>query len=313
MSDAWRPSASIDTLSRRAAALSGVRAFFAERGVIEIDTPVLGQTTVTDPAIDSLAVAVSGGTRYLQTSPEYHLKRLLAAGSPSVVRIGPVFRADESGRVHNPEFTMIEWYRLGFDLDELMNETTELVDRLLGPAPYQRLTYGALLGRIGVDPFAASDEALEAAASLLGAAGVAGWSRRAKLDFMAAEALREFSGRVFVTEYPADQAALARLATDSQGRAVAARFELVIDGVEIANGYDELTDADVMAARMAADRDARQLKGVPAPASDDRLLEAMRAGLPRCAGVALGFDRLFMLACGERHLAAVLPFSFERA
>ncbi|NJN52195.1 MAG: EF-P lysine aminoacylase GenX [Gammaproteobacteria bacterium] len=310
----WGPSASIATLVARAAALADVRGFFARRGVIEIDTPVLGRTTVTDPAIDSLAVDVASVTHYLQTSPEYHLKRLLAAGAPCVARIGPVFRADEAGRLHNPEFTMIEWYRLGIDLNALMDETAALVDCVMGQAGHQRISYAALLEGVGVDVFSDSMATLVGAALESGAAGdVAAWSRRALLDYFTALALRRISGRVFVTQYPPDQAALARLVDDPAGRPVAARFELVIDGVEIANGYDELTDANVLAARMAADRDARALNSRPAYAADARLLAAMRAGLPSCCGVAVGFDRLFMLARGETRLAAVLPFSFDRA
>jgi lysyl-tRNA synthetase class 2 len=282
--------------------------------VIEIDTPVLSHTTVTDPAIESFVVTAGGSTLYLQTSPEFHLKRMLAAGVPSVVRIGPVFRAEESGRIHNPEFTMVEWYRLGFDLEQLMDETAALVDLLLGPATYQRIDYGALIAGKGVDAFEDTNDVLITAARRTGASdSVESWSRRELLDLIAAAALRERTGRWFVTGYPPAQAALARLVTDEHGRTVAARFELVVDGIELANGYDELLDADVLAARMAADRDTRRLQGRPTYAADERLLAALRAGLPACSGVALGFDRLFMLARGEAALDAVLPFSGARA
>ncbi len=314
MTDDWRPSASIETLKARAATLATVRAFFAVRGIIEIDTPVLGRTTVTDPAIDSLALEVAGAPRYLQTSPEFHLKRVLAAGAPSVARIGSVFRADESGRIHNPEFTMVEWYRLGFDLDAIIDDTCELVDHVLGPDSYQRISYAALISRFDVDVFESSIAELTVAARAAGAGGdVDGWSRRELLDFLVAEALRRSSGRVLVVAYPPDQAALARVVHDEEGRSVAARFELVIDGIEIANGYDELTDADVLAARMRADREDRRKRNRTVYEADERLLAALAAGLPPCSGVALGFDRLFMLSRGLPDLASALPFSFERA
>ncbi len=291
-----------------------MRAFFAARGVMELDTPVLGHTTVTDPAIESLTVEVGDRRIYLQTSPEYHLKRALAAGAPSVVRIGPVFRADESGRLHNPEFTMVEWYRLGFDLDALMTETAALADLILGAGKYRRTEYAALLEPVGVDVFTSPRATLEQALRSIGVGDeVRAWSRRHLLDYLVAHVLGSMTGRVFVTAYPPEQAALARVVSDAAGRRVAARFELVIDGIEIANGYDELRDADVLAARMAGDIDARRAHGQPLHAADQRLLAAMRHGLPACAGVALGFDRLLMLAERAKALADVLPFDYARS
>src|SRR5262249_4430797 len=156
--DDWRPTASIDVLFERANTLKSIRDYFEREGVLEVDTPVLSRTTVTDPAIESLRLA-GGDARYLQTSPEYQMKRLLAAGAPSIVRIGPVFRGEESGRLHNPEFTMIEWYRLGFDLPALMVDVERVVDRVLGRAAYRRISYRRLLlDGVGVDPFRASEE-----------------------------------------------------------------------------------------------------------------------------------------------------------
>jgi lysyl-tRNA synthetase class 2 len=283
--------------------------------VLEVDTPVLGRTTVTDVAIESLETTLGDATFYLQTSPEYHMKRLLAAGSPSIVRIGPVFRADEAGRLHNPEFTMVEWYRLGFDLTRLMGETAALVDRLLGVAPYRRLRHAELLGSVGVAPGERDAATLAAAAAALGASGdFVRWSVRALRDYLVSEAIARLGrGRFFVTDYPADEAALARVVQDARGVPVAARFELVVDGIEIANGYDELADAEVLSTRMEADRAARRAAGQSVPDADGRLLDALRAGLPACAGVALGFDRLLMLALGARSLEAVMPFPITRA
>jgi lysyl-tRNA synthetase class 2 len=315
--DDWRPTCSIDALVERSAALSAIRAFFAQRHVLEVDTPVLSRTTVTEPAIESLYVVAGSERLYLQTSPEYQMKRLIAAGAPSIVRIGPVFRAEESGRLHNPEFTMIEWYRLGFDLAQLIGEVEALVDLVLGAGRYRHVTYRQLLREgAGVDPYAASELDLREA---LGALRVelspsAGLSRRDLLDLLVTHAIDATGeGRVFVTDYPEDQAALARIVTDAEGHSVAKRFELIVDGIEIANGYDELVDAEVLERRMAEDRVIRGRAGREQPDIDGRLLEAMRSGLPSCSGVALGFDRLLMLKLGVARIDAAMPFGFSRA
>ena len=245
------------------------------------------------------------------------MKRLLAAGAPSIVRIGPVFRAEESGRLHNPEFTMIEWYRLGFDLAQLMQEVAELVDLVLGKDRCRSVTYCHLLREgAGVDAFESSAAELTAAVERLGvelSPSVAA-DRRALLDLLVTHAIDTLgAGRVFITEYPADQAALARLVADSEGRSVAARFELIIDGVEVANGYDELADADVMERRMATDLELRRGTGRDEPSRDQRLLAAMRSGLPACSGVALGFDRLLMRKLDAGRIEEVMPFGIARA
>ncbi len=315
--DDWRPSCSIEVLTERSRALSAIRAFFADAGVLEIDTPVLSHTTVTEPAIESLSLRDGPQRYYLQTSPEYQMKRLMAAGAPSIVRIGPVFRAEESGRLHNPEFTMIEWYRIGFELTQLIAEVEALVNRVLGVADYDYLTYGQLLHKgARVDASSASDAELADALTRIGVELSPGiqLQRRAMLDLLVSNAIDAIgAGRVFITDYPADQAALARIETDIEGRRVAKRFELIIDGIEIANGYDELLDADALATRMDLDRTARARAGRDQPAADVRLLAAMRQGLPACAGVALGFDRLMMLKLGIDTIDAVMPFGITRA
>ena len=315
--DDWRPTASTPTLVARALSLSEIRAFFAQRGVLEVDTPILARATVTEPAIESLSLNDGVERRYLQTSPEYHMKRLLAAGAPSIVRIGPVFRAEESGRLHNPEFTMIEWYRLEFDLTQLMEEVAALVDLVLGAGLFRRVTYRQLLIEgADVDPMRSEDDELVDALHRRGIelSRNAGVYRRDVLDLLATLAIETIGrGRVFVTDYPADQAALARVLTDADGFDVAQRFELIVDGIEIANGYDELLDAEVLQRRMRTDVARRQHEGRDMPAPDERLLAAMRHGLPRCAGVALGFDRLLMLKLGLERIDAVLPFSYPRS
>ena len=259
--------------------LAQIRAFFAERDLIEVQTPTLGRTSVTEPQIESLRTL---GGAFLQTSPEHYMKRLLAAGAPSIYQLGPVYRAGESGRLHQEEFTMLEWYRLGFDDQALMAEVAALIDRLLGPAAYQRMTYESLAGATHGD--------------------------LAELDLAFANAVAALGPvRCFVTDFPANQAALARLRGGGEPRA--ARFELIVNGVELANGYHELTDAVELAARMARDNQQRLDAGRQPMAHDERLLAAMAQGLPDCAGVAIGVDRLLMLAVGASSLAEVVPFA----
>lgn len=285
MSISWRPGCDLKALRKRAELLGELRAFFAERDVLEVQTASLAEHTVTDLHIESLAVGAHG---YLQTSPEYQLKRLLAAGAPSLYQVGPVFRAGEVGRLHNPEFTLLEWYRLGFDDQALMGEVAALIERLLGPGECQQVTYAELVG----------DAAMAALAP-------------DELDLVFSEAADALQGRWFITRYPAEQAALARLCPDDPS--VAARFELVIDGVELANGYWELTDPEEQRRRFAADVEARRVRGLVEPTIDEKFLQALESGLPDCAGVALGFDRLLMLALGAECLSDVMPFPAGRA
>lgn len=303
----WRPSFSVETLRKRAAVLAAVRRFFAERDVLEVQTPVIGRHTVTDPAIDSLRTEDG---RYLQTSPEYHMKRLLAAGAPSIFQIGPVVRRGEAGRRHNPEFTMIEWYRLAFDAELLMDEVAALVDVVLGPARYRRTTYANLLeDRFAVDVTTADQDAIVVIARGLGFSDDAGLDDA--LDLLLAEALASVDAeRLFVTEFPPALAALARI-DDQTG--LARRFELVVDGVEVANGYHELTDADELAERMAVDRRHRRERDLPDVEPDEMLLAAQRHGLPDCAGVAVGLDRLLALKLGHDTVAETMAFAWQRA
>ena len=274
----WRPLASIEHLKQRAELLAQARAFLAGRDVIEVQIPALAKDSVTEPDVQSIEVP---GYGYLQTSPEYQMKRLLAAGMPSCYQLGPAFRHGEQGMLHNPEFTMLEWYRLGFDHNQLMYEVADLVDVLLGPKPYQRLTYEEVVGK-------------------------SKGRRRDALDLAFAKACERLTpGRFFITDYPADQAALARINPDGQ---TAARFELVIDGIEIANGYWELLNADEHRQRFKTDSEIRQQRGLPAMALDEAFLAALEHGLPECAGVALGFDRLVMLGVGAKALSHVTAF-----
>ena len=319
--DDWRPATDIASLRQRAALLQHARAYFRERGVLEVETPVAQTHTVTDVQIASLRLATDP-PRYLQTSPEYPMKRLLAAGSGDIYQICKVFRAGERSRLHSPEFTMIEWYRLDFDLAAIMAETAALVARLLSCAgkiapPVELLTYSEAFSReLGCDPLAASADDLNGLCAGLGLAAqsIASASRDDLLDFLIATAVGPRLGRDRLTclhHFPATQAALAQI--DPQDSRTALRFELYAQGTELANGYVELGNATDQQQRFAADLAERMRRGLPALAMDSRLLAALQHGLPRCAGVALGFDRVAMLALGAASIDQVQAFSWENA
>jgi lysyl-tRNA synthetase class 2 len=301
--------------------LAQARKFFAQRGVLEVETPILSAAAVSDPQLDSLVTRIAGSPHefYLQTSPEYSMKRLLAAGSGDIYQICKVFRDAERGRWHNPEFTMIEWYRLGFDDAALMDEVEALVGELLQPQRRleraERLSYAAALARhAGVDAHQSSDAELSAAARRHGITCDARLDRDGTLDLLMGLIVGPKLGAdrpCFVCDYPASQAALARLKPGQP--AVAARFELYLDGVELANGFHELTDASEQRRRFDRDLESRAQRGSPRFPVDEHLLAALRSGLPECAGVALGFDRLVALALGADALARTMAFTIDNA
>lgn len=323
----WRPGAPRALLETRAALLSRTREFFAARGVLEVDTPLLVNAPVSDVHIVSAAVQLGGRASaadsaqpllYLHTSPEYAMKRLLASGSGDIYQVCHVVRGGEAGKLHNPEFTLIEWYRLGFSLEQLMEEVEALVRLLLGPAAAgrasERLSYrDAFLRELGLDPLSASDAALARAARPLGFADPRA-DRDTWLELLMGSAVGPRLGRnalTFLHAYPASQAALARL--DPRDARVARRFELYCDGVELANGFQELASATEQRARFARDNARRRQLGLPCSPPDERLLAALESGLPECAGVALGFERTLMLASGAAHIDEVLTFPTARA
>ena len=295
---------------------STVRDFFAKRQVLEVAAPVAGARAVTDPQLESIPFRVMNEARYLQTSPEFALKRLLAQGSGDVYSLGTVFRNDEQGRWHSPEFTMLEWYRLGFNHHDLMNEVESLVHSVWPSMPVlERLSHRELYQQIlSVDSLSATVEQLKDRAQSLQECPFIETSRVFWLDLLwvigIEPALQDRA--CFVYDFPIEQAALARLG-DSEGRAVAHRFELVIQGVELANGFWELTDADEQHGRFEADNQHRECSGQPRVEPDERLLQALRAGLPDCAGVALGFDRLVALSSGYRQVADALALAWDQA
>jgi lysyl-tRNA synthetase class 2 len=308
-------------LRLRAMMLKAARAFFERRGVLEVETPILSAAAVSDPQIESLATQIAGlaGPRYLAPSPEYAMKRLLAAGGGDIYQICKVFRDAERGRWHNPEFTMIEWYRLGFDDAALMSEVEALIGELLAPVraigPAERLSYSeALLRHAGVDAFDSTEDELLDAARRHGIHCDAALDRDAKLDLLMGLIVGPRLGRdqpCFVCDYPASQAALARLKPGLPR--VAARFELYLDGLELANGFHELAQAEEQRARFTRDLALRGARRQVQPPLDENFLAAMTSGLPDCAGVALGFDRLVALALGADKLADSMAFSIENA
>jgi lysyl-tRNA synthetase class 2 len=325
----WQPTAALEVLKLRARLLECTRVFFSERGVLEVETPILSTAAVTDPMLASLATRYTGPrfprgqAFYLHTSPEFPMKRLLAAGSGSIYQICKVFRDGEAGRLHNPEFTLVEWYRTGLDHHRLMDEIDELVMRLLTPAMSldapERLSYREAFQRhAGLDPHTASagDFAAAAKAHKIGAPpelltqnDLAVW-RDLLLTHVVEPKLGQ--GRLtFIYDYPASQASLARIQPGDPP--LAARFELYLNGIELANGFHELADADEQRTRFERQLHARAASGQPVAPTDERLLEALEHGLPDCAGVALGFDRLVMLAAGARTIAEVLAFPVDRA
>ena len=320
MNAGWQPTASLGALQTRAALLAAARVFFAERGVLEVETPILSAAAVSDPQIESLVTQVAGmGKVYMNTSPEYPMKRLLAAGYGDIYQICKVFRDEERGRWHNPEFTLIEWYRLGFDDAALMIEVETLIAGLLAPyrriEPAERLTYAAALQRhAGVDAHRAGDTELSAAAARHGIVCHADLDRDAKLDLLMGLVVGPRLGRerpCFICDYPASQAALARLKPGSP--AVAARFELYPDGIELANGFHELVNGAEQRSRFNQDLSLRRARGRVTPPLDERLLTALACGMPDCAGVALGFDRLVAIALGAPRLAETMAFTIDNA
>lgn len=314
----WQPTATVETLRARARFLRAIRDFFESRDVMEVETPLLCATGALDPYLD--VISAQGG--YLQTSPEYGMKRLLAAGCGSIYQLCKAFRGEESGRLHNPEFTMLEWYRVGFTHHQLMDEMDALLGNLLGASKADRLSYSDLFQKaLGFNPHTVSIVHLQEVAMqvniTLSAASLEGLRRDDWLDLLMTHHLEPTLGLVrplMLYDYPHTQAALAKLRQDHpEVPPVGERFEVYIQGIELANGYHELTDSTVQRVRFQEDRNRRAELGVMPMQIDNRLMQALEHGLPACAGVALGVDRLFMLKMGFTSIHDVLAFPGSRA
>jgi lysyl-tRNA synthetase class 2 len=322
------PAAKWETLQARAQTLERVRAFFSQRGFTEVETPILSRDTVVDRHLDPFATnwhidprvnsSHAATTYWLQTSPEFAMKRLLAAGAKAIFQITKAFRNGERGALHNPEFTMLEWYRVGDDYTAGMQLLDDLTDSLLKRGTAERLTYrSAFENSIGINPHTASvnELALAAAKHHIAPPDSLNNDRDGWLDFLFTELIQPRLGKqrpTILHDYPASQSALAQVRSEENYQ-VAERFELIINGIELANGYHELLDADVLRQRNAVNNAARQTDGKATLPNESQLLAAMEASLPACAGCALGFDRLMLVATGATHIDEVLAFPWERA
>lgn len=320
----WAPTASIQVLRMRARLYALVRHFFEDRGVLEVETPILSAAGNTDPNIESLSLEFSGPRaagarrRWLRTSPEYPLKRLLAAGVGDCYELGRVFRNGEAGARHNPEFTMLEWYRVGWDHRRLAEEVADLVQAALGlvgrRTSVRRCTYAELYReKLGIDAFNDSQETLMAPLAVYGI-DPDGLTRDDWLDLLMTHLIQPAlpAGRILVlSDYPASQCALARVRDGDPP--VAERFEVFLGPLELANGYHELCEATEQGDRFQRDLARRRGRGSVEPPVDGHLLDALGHGLPPCAGVALGVDRLLMAMVGTDQIQDVLAFPFDRA
>ncbi len=318
-SEYWRPSAPQQVIRARARLMADIRAYFSRCQVLEVETPSASVHGVTDPAIDSCQLKDDCSGRYLHTSPEFPMKRLLAAGSGAIFQTCRVFRAGERGRLHNPEFSLLEWYRPGFDHHRLMDDVASLLRHVSdSDLPETRLSYAELFEKhTGVDPHVASSDSLRQKALDLGLADATRLQlpdRDAWLDLLLTHCIEPNMPRdhmLFVYDYPVTQAALARLRMGEPP--VAERFELYLGGMELANGFHELADPVEQRARFQAELEQRKSLGKPLIAMDEHLLDALSSGLPDCSGVALGLDRLLMWLCGATHIGQVLAFAYERS
>lgn len=320
MSGDWQPTASIDNLKKRARILQQIRAFFLERDVLEVDTPALSHAGLTEPNIESFRVSNSVDPFYLHTSPEFPMKRLLAAGSGSIYQVAKVFRQGESGRNHNPEFTLLEWYREGWDYRQLMDEIVELLTDVLGEnflkkSPEWVSYCDAFEAHLSVDPLTATVDELARCAQLQGIDLCAEKMTRGEwLDLLFAERIQPHLGQgriTFVYDYPAEQASLARIKQSNPD--LAERFELFIEGIELGNGFGELTNASEQRLRFEHELQQRTERGMHLPLIDEHFLEALAAGLPECSGVAIGIERLLMIVVDASSIDEVISFPIARS
>lgn len=331
----WKPSCSLEAIKTRAEVYALVRDFFYKRQVLEVETPLLSRSTATDPYLESIpaSVCISQGLAacqyYLHTSPEFPMKRLLASGSGAIYTICKTFRNAETGCRHNPEFTMLEWYRPDFDMSQLMIEVNALLKEVLN-YPQQalnKLSYREVfLQYLGIDPFLASDAQLiclaeEKAGYSTQSQSESPASRDDYLNVLLSICIEPFLGQsdngeiepVFLYGYPPSQASLAKLTQDEFGQEVAERFEVYIKGLEVANGYFELTDAKEQRIRFERDNAQRLALNLPSIPIDENLLSALHKGMPECSGVALGMDRLLMIKLNAKSIEEVISFPVTRA
>lgn len=312
----WKPGALLDTLVQRANILASIRAFFQTRGYLEVETPIMAKFGVTDVYLSNIKATFRHQSYCLQTSPEYHMKRLLAAGSGPIFQLARVFRDDELGRWHNPEFTLLEWYQLGIDHHALMAEMDALLQSVLHCSPLVKKTYQQVFQDVCyIDPFTASIDQFKAVLQRFELDNVLDNDEEDRdqylfllMSHVVEPAFAKQPYPLAIYDFPPSQAALAKL-----NNGVAERFEIYFRGVELANGFHELTDANAQIARFEQDIVTRKEKGLPEVQADTFLIKALQAGLPACSGVAMGIDRLLALALQKTTIADVLAFDVSRA
>jgi lysyl-tRNA synthetase class 2 len=321
----WQPTCAIELLCLRAQMLARIRRFFAERSVLEVETPLLSHSIGTDPQLEFFTTEYCSAplrqTLFLQTSPEFAMKRLLAAGSGSIYQIGKAFRNGESGRFHNPEFTMLEWYRVGFTLPQLMDEIADLIGELFSGHSLQetqRISYQDIFCSLtGLDPLVFSYQdycAFARDCQLSEAVDICGRDHAMWLDFIFSHKVQPHLGGnqlCMVYGYPACQSSLARI--NEQCPLTTDRVELFINGIELGNGYYELADAEEQNRRFDKELAIRHQQKLPVSVKDKRLISALKSGLPECSGMAIGLDRILMLLSGSASIEDVLGFSIHRA
>lgn len=313
----WHPSASPENLRKRAEMLAKIRSFFSEKNVLEVETPLLGHSTVTDVYIQSLQLNTKirgkSKTLYLQTSPEYAMKRLLGSGIGPIYQICKAFREGESSTRHNPEFTMLEWYRPGYSMTDMMDEVEQLLVELLACEPISRYSYREVfLEKLDIDPHAITLEDLEVVTRERIDIYGGDLGKTDYLQLLMAHVIEPMlAENFFVYDFPVGQAALAKFEEDEMGVTVAKRFELFCEGMEIANGYYELIDADEQRGRFRLDVEKRKKLNLPVYIADEKLLAALDAGIPQSAGVAIGVDRLLMLLLGSSNISDVISFTTD--
>ena len=323
----WQPSLDWEDAKLRAEIFHKVRSFFMHKKIVEVETPILSQGTITDPFVDAFTTPYrymsdsdffSSTALYLQTSPEYLMKRLLASGYQSIYQITKAFRDEPHGRFHNPEFTLLEWYRIGFDHIQLMDEVEALLNNILGAIKTRKVSYQDLfLELVDIDPLATTRA--ELLASLTNHQKDISWvTEKDPIDTLlqvvfseVIESLIDTNIAYFVYDFPISQASLAR--KSQLDNRVAHRFECYFKGIELANGFYELTDPVEQEVRFIKDNELRRLNNTFERPIDKRFLTAMDNGLPDCAGVALGLDRLVMLALDKAHIEDVITFSIDQA
>lgn len=326
--NSWQPSATLINLKLRAKIIAQIRNFFAARDVLEVETPILSPNGSTDVHIASFSTNYHLDTNqrksllfYLQTSPEFYMKRLLTAGSGSIYQISKAFRDQECGRLHQPEFSMLEWYRTEFDHHALMQEMTELLELILGTKKRELYTYAAIFQKyLGINPHIATikefknsieNYTLALSDEIIESTDIDLW-RNTLLTHVIEPRLKEKNYPVFIYDFPASQAALAKIGNlNDEGYKIAERFEVYISGIELANGFHELNDATEQRQRFEQDLTSRKALGLPQIPIDENLLAALEYGLPKCAGVALGLDRLVMLAAKATQIGEVISFEFS--